>query len=78
MRWRTGRNSDEGGTHDSVSARQPAHDPEITQNEQIVGTFVEIIGNVVEDSRVKLLAGLNLDSDKELGKLYHSCVSLRL
>lgn len=47
------------------------HCSEITQHEQIVGTFVEIIGHVVDESNIKLLKSLNLDSDKELGKLYH-------
>ncbi|KAG8216863.1 hypothetical protein J3R82DRAFT_7128 [Butyriboletus roseoflavus] len=53
-------------------------DIRMKENEQLVGTFVEIIGLVVDESSVKFVFGLNLDSDKELGKLYHPCVSVRL
>ncbi|KAN0084211.1 Replication factor A protein 3 [Tylopilus felleus] len=38
----------------------------MTEHDQLVGTFVEIIGKVVDDSTIKVLRGLNLDSDKEL------------
>lgn len=56
---------------DSVSAGQPTHDPETTQTDRLDGTFVEIVGHVVGDSAIKLLRCLNLDSDKELGRLHH-------
>lgn len=42
----------------------------MTQNVQLEGTYVEVIGKVVNESTIKLLRGLNLDSDKELGELY--------
>lgn len=77
MRWSTGRDTDDRGTSDNVSAGQPTHDG-ITQNDQLVGTFVEVIGHVTGDSTIKLLRSLNLDSDKELGKLYHPCILPRL
>jgi hypothetical protein len=78
VRWWTGRDNDERGTSDNVSVGQAAHDPEIAQNEQLVGTFVEVIGHVTDDSTIKLLRGLNLDSDKELGKLYPPRILPRL
>ena len=78
MRWSTGRDTDDCGTSDNVCVGQPAHDPEMTQNDQLVGTFVEVIGHVTGDSTIKLLRSLNLDSDKELGKLYHPCILPRL
>lgn len=46
----------------------------ITQQERLVGTFVEVIGRVVDESTIKFLMSLNLDSDKELGRLTYSCV----
>ncbi|KAH0826619.1 hypothetical protein J3R83DRAFT_4984 [Lanmaoa asiatica] len=62
---------------DFVSTRQPAHDPEFIQNDQLVGTFVEIIGHVVNESSIKFLLSLNLDSDKELDmKLVNDVVEL--
>jgi replication factor A3 len=49
----------------------------MSENEQLVGTFVEVIGHVTDDSTIKLLRGLNLDSDKELDmKLVNDVVEL--
>ncbi|KAF8137494.1 replication factor A protein 3 [Boletus edulis] len=39
---------------------------QMSENDQLEGTFVEIIGKVLDESNIKLLRGLNLDSDKEL------------
>lgn len=50
----------------------------ITQNEQLTGTFVEVIGKVVDNSAIKLLQSLGLDSDKELGKPYLPRILSRL
>ena len=52
--------------------RKSAHGLRITQHEQLEGTFVEVIGSVVNESTIKFLMSLTLDSDKELGRLSYS------
>ncbi|KAF8552077.1 replication factor A protein 3 [Imleria badia] len=49
----------------------------MNENEQLTGTFVEVIGKVVDNSAIKFLQSLNLDSDKELDmKLVNDVVEL--
>ncbi|KIJ61645.1 hypothetical protein HYDPIDRAFT_96413 [Hydnomerulius pinastri MD-312] len=41
----------------------------LTDSQELAGTYVEIIGQVVSESCIKFMLGLSLDcSDKELGR----------
>ena len=40
----------------------------VIQNHELPGTFVEIIGQVTGESTIKFMQGLNLETNKELGK----------
>ncbi|KAL4079640.1 replication factor A protein 3 [Scleroderma citrinum] len=50
---------------------------QLNPSDTLTGTFVEVIGQVVGESKIKLLLGLTLDSDKELDmKLVNDVIEL--